>query len=32
VAAARELIVLVYYGLRDHHIRCLSQATRTSAA
>jgi hypothetical protein len=24
VAAARELIVLVFYGLRDHHIRCLS--------
>jgi transposase len=23
VAAARELIVLVFYGLRDHHIRCL---------
>jgi transposase len=24
VAAARELITLVFYGLRDHHIRCLS--------
>lgn len=24
VAAARELVVLVFYGLRDHHIRCLS--------
>jgi hypothetical protein len=24
VAAARELIVLVYYGLRDHHIRALA--------
>jgi transposase len=24
VAAARELICLVYYGLRDGHIRCLS--------
>jgi transposase len=23
VAAARELTVLVFYGLRDHHIRCL---------
>ena len=23
VAAARELVVLVFYGLRDHHIRCL---------
>ncbi len=23
VAAARELITLVFYGLRDHHIRCL---------
>jgi transposase len=29
VAAARELIVLVYYGLRDGHIRCLP---RTRAA
>ena len=26
VAAARELIGLVYYGLRDHHIRCLTRA------
>src|SRR3954454_15982294 len=26
VAAARELIVLVFYGLRDHHIRCLAPA------
>jgi len=32
VAAARELIVLVFFGLRDHHIRCLPQPTRTSAA
>jgi transposase len=24
VAAARELITLVFYGLRDHHIRCLA--------
>jgi hypothetical protein len=24
VAAARELITLVFYGLRDHHIRCPS--------
>jgi transposase len=23
VAAARELVGLVFYGLRDHHIRCL---------
>jgi transposase len=23
VAAARQLITLVFYGLRDHHIRCL---------
>ena len=23
VAAARDLITLVFYGLRDHHIRCL---------
>ena len=30
VAPARELIVLVFYGLRDHHIRCLP--ARTSAA
>jgi len=30
VAAARELITLVFYGLRDHHIRCLS--ARTEAA
>ena len=27
VAAARELIVLVFYGLRDHHIRCLPART-----
>ena len=26
VAAARELIMLVYYGLRDHHIRGLTRA------
>jgi transposase len=30
VAAARELTALVFYGLRDHHIRCLP--TRTGAA
>ena len=30
VAAARELTTLVFYGLRDHHIRCLS--SRPSAA
>jgi transposase len=29
VAAARELMTLVFYGLRDHHIRCL---TTTRAA
>jgi transposase len=23
VAAARDLIILVFYGLRDHHLRCL---------
>jgi hypothetical protein len=23
VAAARRLLTLVFYGLRDHHIRCL---------
>jgi len=26
VAAARKLLVLVYYGLRDHEIRCLEEA------
>jgi hypothetical protein len=26
VAAARELITLVFYGLRDHHLRCLPAA------
>jgi len=25
VAAARKLLILVYYGLRDHEIRCLHQ-------
>jgi transposase len=30
VAAARELTALVFYGLRDHHIRCLP--ARTGAA
>jgi hypothetical protein len=24
VAAARKLLTLVYYGLRDGHIRCLA--------
>ena len=28
VAAARELITLVFYGLRDHHIRCLPAPAR----
>ena len=33
VAAARELITLVFYGLRDHHIRCLpAPATAATAA
>ena len=32
VAAARELITLVFYGLRDHHIRCLPAVTPTGAA
>jgi hypothetical protein len=27
VAAARELLTLVYYGLRDGHIRCLHPTT-----
>lgn len=25
VAAARKLLTLVYYGLRDGHIRCLAK-------
>jgi len=32
VAAARELITLVFYGLRDHHIRCLHAPAATEAA
>lgn len=28
VAAARELTTLVFYGLRDHHIRALDGGTR----
>src|SRR5215218_1513778 len=31
VAAARELTGLVFYGLRDHHIRCLPARTRAQA-
>ena len=27
VAAARDLMTLVFYGLRDHHIRCLAAPT-----
>jgi transposase len=30
VAAARKLIGLVFYGLRDHEIRCLSPAVRAA--
>jgi transposase len=30
VAAARELITLVFYGLRDHHIRCLAHRPRAA--
>lgn len=30
VAAARDLITLVFYGLRDHQLRCLSARTTTS--
>ncbi len=26
VAAARKLVTLVFYGLRDGHIRCLAEA------
>jgi transposase len=32
VAAARELITLVFYGLRDHHIHCLPAPTTAGAA
>ena len=31
VAAARQLVTLVFYGLRDHHIRCLPAPTITEA-
>jgi hypothetical protein len=31
VSAARELLGLVFYGLRDHHIRCLPAQTRAQA-
>ena len=30
VAAARDLITLVFYGLRDHHIRCLPRAAEAA--
>ena len=30
VAAARELITLVFYGLRDHHLRCLPSRARAA--
>jgi len=30
VAAARELLTLIYYGLRDGHIRCLSDSRRAA--
>ena len=30
VAAARELTTLVFYGLRDHHIRCLAAQPRAA--
>jgi hypothetical protein len=32
VAAARRLLTLVYYGMRDGQIRCLSQPPATRAA
>jgi transposase len=32
VVAARELITLVFYGLRDHHIRCLAPARPSTPA
>ena len=28
VAAARKLLTLIYYGLRDGHLRCLTPALR----
>jgi hypothetical protein len=31
VAAARRLLTLVYYGLRDDHIRCLERPHATTA-
>jgi hypothetical protein len=31
VAAARKLLTLVFYGLRDGHIRCLSQPRKQAA-
>jgi transposase len=30
VAAARELITLVFYGLRDHHLRCLPERAQAA--
>jgi transposase len=30
VAAARDLVTLVFYGLRDHHIRCLPGTAPTA--
>ena len=32
VAAARELVECVYYGLRDHHIRRLGRVITTASA
>ena len=32
VAAARELLTLVFYGLRDHHIRALDTPAPPPAA
>ncbi|HEX2064509.1 MAG TPA: hypothetical protein VHE80_08815 [Acidimicrobiales bacterium] len=29
VAVARKILTLVFYGLRDGHIRCLTPAPRT---
>jgi len=31
VAAARELTTLVFFGLRDHHIRALNAAAAPAA-
>ena len=32
VAAARELLTLVFYGLRDHHIRALNRGPNAASS